>query len=199
MNRKSNISAFILCGGKSLRMGTEKGMVHYNNKPFIQWVIDAVQPIVKNIFLVTDNEEYSKFGYPLVSDIHKNKGPVGGIYSALVRSESDSNLILSCDVPNISTSVLQNYLIDNLTGDEDVTFLSDDKNVYPLIAIYNKRVLPKFLKAINSDNLKLKIILRELESKNIKVDKACSRFLININSKEELKKLEKKQIEISTK
>ncbi len=199
MNRKSNISAYILCGGKSSRMGTDKGMIRYNGKPFIKWVIEAIEPIIPSIFLVTDNEEYSKFGYPLIADIHKSKGPVGGIYSALQQSETDNNLILSCDVPNISTSILQNYLIDNLSDEKDVTFLSDNTNIYPLIAIYNKRVLPNFLKAINSDKLKLVNILKELECKNIIVDNEHTRCLININTKEELNLLKKKQIEISTK
>lgn len=199
MNRKSNISAYILCGGKSSRMQTEKGLVHFNDKPFIKWVIEAIEPITSNLFLVTDNQDYTVFRYPLIPDIYKDKGPVGGIYSALNQTETEYNLILSCDVPNISTSVLQNYLIDNLTEEKDVTFLSDDRNNYPLIAIYNKRVLQKFLKAIKSDKLKLINILNVLECENIRVDKEHLKTLKNINTIEELKILEKNQIEISTK
>ena len=72
MTANTNISAYILCGGKSSRMRTEKGLVNYLNKPFIQWVIEAVKPITKSIFLVTDNQNYRDFGFPLVLDIYKN-------------------------------------------------------------------------------------------------------------------------------
>lgn len=199
MNTKSNISAYILCGGKSSRMQTEKGLVKYKNKAFIQWVIDAIQPITKNIFLVTDNQDYSVLGYPLIADIYKDKGPIGGVFSALNQSETSSNLIISCDVPNISTSVIQKYLINNMSDYKDVTFLSDNDNIYPLIAIYNKRVVSKFLEAINSDKLKLVNLLSELECQNIKVKSDDFKALKNINTKEELEILENKEKEISTK
>ncbi len=199
MNNNPNISAFILCGGKSSRMQSEKGLVKFKNKPFIQWVIDAIKPITNNIFLVTDNPDYSFFGYTIVADVYKDKGPIGGIYSALNRSETEYNLILSCDVPNISTSVIQKYLINKMTNNHDVTFLSDDKNIYPLIAIYNKRLVPKFFDAITSDKLKLVSLLNELDCQNIKVKAEDFEFLKNINTKEELEKLEIKEKEISTK
>jgi molybdopterin-guanine dinucleotide biosynthesis protein A len=180
-------------------MQSEKGLVKFKNKPFIQWVIDAIKPITNNIFLVTDNPDYSIFGYTIVADVYKDKGPIGGIYSALNRSETEYNLILSCDVPNISTSVIQKYLINKMTNNHDVTFLSDDKNIYPLIAIYNKRLVPKFFDSITSDKLKLVSLLNELDCQNIKVKAEDFEFLKNINTKEELEKLEIKEKEISTK
>lgn len=196
MKAKKNISAFILCGGKSSRMGTEKGFVNYNNKPFIQLVIEAIEPITTNILLVTDNQEYADFNYPLVADIYKNKGPVGGIFSALDRSETENNLILSCDIPKISTAVIKNYLINNISDQKDVIFLSDDKNIYPLIGIYSKRVKPKFSEAISSNRIKLLSLLNELNCKIIEVDPRDFESLKNINTQNELKILEK---EISTK
>ena len=196
MKPKNNISAFILCGGKSSRMGTEKGLVNYNNQPFIQLVIDAIVPITTNIFLVTDNQEYTDFNYPLVADVYKNKGPVGGIFSALDRSETENNLILSCDIPKISTNVIKNYLINNISDQNDVIFLSDDKNIYPLIGIYNKSVKPKFSEAISSNRIKLLSLLNELNCQVIKVNPRDFESLKNINTQDELEILEK---EISTK
>jgi len=193
MKAKNNISAFILCGGKSSRMQSEKGLVKYKNKAFIQWVIDAIKPITNTIFLVTDNPDYSVFGYSIVADVHKDKGPIGGIYSALNRSETDSNIVLSCDVPIISTSVIQKYLINKMTDNHDVTFLSDDKNIYPLIAIYSKNVTPKFLEAINADKLKLVLLLKELKCLNIKVKSEDFESIRNINTKEELLIIENKE------
>jgi molybdopterin-guanine dinucleotide biosynthesis protein A len=77
--------------------------------------------------------------------------------------------------------------------------LSDDDNIYPLIAIYNKRIASKFLEAINYDKLKLVSLLRELECQKIKVKTEDFRALKNINTKEELEILENKEKEISTK
>ncbi len=199
MTANTNISAYILCGGKSSRMQTEKGLVNYLGKPFIQWVIEAVQPITKSIFLVTDNQNYGDFGFPLVPDIYKDKGPIGGIYSALNHSENEYNLLLSCDIPNISSSVINKYLVSNLSHDTDVSFLSDDNNSYPLIAIYDKRVTPIFLEAINLNKLKLVSLLSELNYQNIRVKSEHFESLKNINTKEELQGIEKKEKELNEK
>ena len=137
--------------------------------------------------------------YPLVPDVYKDKGPVGGIYSALNHSENEYNLLLSCDIPNISTSVINNYLISNLSIEKDVSFLSDDKNNYPLIAVYNKRLTPIFLEAINSNKLKLVSLLSKLEYQNIRINSNQFGSLKNINTKEELKIIEKKDKEINEK
>ncbi|NNL15334.1 MAG: molybdenum cofactor guanylyltransferase [Flavobacteriaceae bacterium] len=199
MNVSTNISAYILCGGKSSRMQTEKGLVTYLNKPFIQLVIEAILPITSNIFLVTDNQYYSSFGFPLIPDVYKEKGPVGGIYSALNHSDSDYNLLLSCDIPNITSSVIDNYLINNLSSDTDVSLLSDDSDSYPLIAIYNKRVESKFLEAINLNKLKLISLLAELNCQNIKVKKEDFNALKNINTKEDLRRIVKRENQLNTK
>lgn len=199
MNTNTNISAYILCGGKSSRMQTEKGLVNYLDKPFIQWVIEAVKPVTQNIFLVTDNQSYSKFGYPLVPDVYKAKGPVGGIYSALSHSINEYNLMLSCDIPNISTSIINRYLVTNLSNSTDVSFLSDNRNSYPLIAIYNKRVTPLFLEAIKLNKLKLVRLLNELNCQKIRVNNDDFQSLRNINTKEELHRIEKKEKEFKDK
>ena len=197
MNSNLHISCYILCGGKSSRMKSEKGLVKYLNKPFLQWIIEAVEPVTNKIFLVTDNKEYKVFNYPLVSDVFKNKGPVGGIYSALNHTKTDYNLILSCDVPNMSSKVIEKYLINNLDDEKDVIFLSDDKSKYPLIAVYNRRIVSNLFKAIEANKLKLISFIRELKIKDIKIDKVDYKALQNINTKEELINLEKKKIEIS--
>ena len=92
MNSKRNISDYILCGGLSSRMHQEKGLVLFKEKPFMAHVIAAVTPITNDIYLVTKNLDYEVFGYPLVSDIYENKGPVGGIYTALNHSKTQRYL-----------------------------------------------------------------------------------------------------------
>ena len=96
----------ILCGGKSSRMQSEKGLVLFNEKPFIEHIIEAALPISNEIQLVTNTSHYDYLPYKKIKDIELDKGPIGGIYSALVYSNSDNNLILSCDVPLISTELL---------------------------------------------------------------------------------------------
>ena len=69
---KKNITGIILSGGKSTRMGTDKGFLLLNKKPFTQYSIDALQPLVSEILIVSDNPDYDVFGLKRIKDITKN-------------------------------------------------------------------------------------------------------------------------------
>ena len=51
MNSENNITAYILCGGKSQRMKTEKGFLIFQDKTFVENIISAIKPIANAIFL----------------------------------------------------------------------------------------------------------------------------------------------------
>ena len=189
MNREKNISAYILCGGTNRRMQTEKGLILYNDKTFIEWIIDAIKSITDSIFLVTKNEDYQKFGYPLIPDIHHSKGPVGGVFTALKHSTTDNNLILSCDIPNITSYVLKTYLVDKIDDRNDVIYGADENRDYPLIGIYSNRITSKFETALNNDHLKLVRLLEKVNCNCVKTNPEDYSALQNINTQEELKKL----------
>src|SRR5690606_26607517 len=167
MSKPHHIPVYILCGGKSTRMQTEKGLVCFDNKPFIQHIIDAVKPITNNIVLVTKNTGYKTFGYKLIEDIYADKGPVGGIYTALKHSQSTNNLILSCDIPFITTQILEKIIEKH---ESEVTFLSDNKKNYPLIGIYQRHLEKLFEEAILNNELKLQQVLQKTISQNILID-----------------------------
>ena len=190
MVAQKNIGVYILCGGLSLRMGEEKGMVAFKGKPFVEHIINAIYPISPQIQLVTSNQVYRRFGFPLVKDIYENKGPVGGIYTALKHSKFEWNIILSCDIPNIRTAVLRHYLL-NLNTAADIVFLKDDKRDYPLIGLYRKTVLPTFRKALLQDELKLMQTIFATNFHAIQVKAEDQVCLSNVNTKEDLEYLTK--------
>jgi molybdopterin-guanine dinucleotide biosynthesis protein A len=186
MENSKEISAYVLCGGKSIRMQTEKGLVGYKGKPFIRWIIEAIMPITSNIILVTSNRNYSLEGLPMIEDTFPDKGPVGGIYTALKHSKSDRNLILSCDVPKINTELLRDLTDKSEKKDAPVTFLSDGKNDYPLIGVYKKEALETFADAISADKLKLCSLVNMISHQKIIINSEQKSLVQNINSKAEL-------------
>lgn len=196
MSKLHHIPVYILCGGKSTRMQTEKGLVCIDNKPFIQHIIDAVKPVTNAIILVTKNQDYKTFGYKLIEDIHEDKGPLGGIHTALKHSQYTDNLILSCDVPFITTEVLEILLEKH---ESEVTFLSDDNKNYPLIGIYQKQLEELFEEAILNNELKLQQVLQKTKSQNILIDTKYQSSLKNINTKEELEESLKSKNQMSIK
>lgn len=178
----------ILCGGKSSRMQSEKGLALYQNKAFIKHIIEAVLPISTNIQLITNTNQYDYLQYPKIKDILIDKGPIGGIYSALTNSKTELNLILSCDIPLISTEILLE-LIHKHNTDFDVSVFADDTRTHPLIGIYSKRIIPILKIAIDKNDLKLMNILSKIKHQLIYVVDERSKLFKNINSVAELNEL----------
>ncbi len=178
----------ILCGGKSSRMQSEKGLVLYHNKPFIEHIIAAVLPISSSIQLITNTNDYDYLKYPKINDIVINKGPIGGIYSALANSKTELNLILSCDIPLISTEILLE-LIHKHNDNFEVSVFADDHRTQPLIGIYSKKIIPILEKSIEANDLKLMHLLSKVKHQLIPVVNEQSKLFKNINSMAELNEL----------
>lgn len=182
------VTVSILCGGKSSRMQSEKGLVLFQGKPFIEHIIEAVLPITDKIQLMTNTSDYDYLSFKKIKDIESDKGPIGGIYTALVHSESEINLILSCDIPLISTALLSD-LVTKHKSDFDVSVFSDNNKIHPLIGIYSKKIIPVLKKAIEDNDLKMMRLLDKVNHQLIKVDDELSSQFKNINSIAELNEL----------
>ncbi|WOD43109.1 molybdenum cofactor guanylyltransferase [Hwangdonia lutea] len=186
---KKHITGIILAGGKSSRMGTDKGFMLLNDKPFVQYSIDALKSLVSEIIIVSDDSDYDAFRLKRVNDITKNAGPIAGICSGLEASFTDYNLILSCDIPLISSEVLQ-QLIDAIDDDSEIIQIENQGKTMPLIALYKRHVKNKFKQFLQQDERRLRVAVKACKSKNIILEKEYEFSTMNVNTKEELKQVE---------
>ena len=131
MKAKNNITGIILAGGKSSRMGTDKGFVVYKNKAFVQHIIEALQPLVDEIIIVSNNPDYDVFGFKRVNDLIENAGPLAGVYTGLHYSKTENNLVISCDVPLINSETLS-LLMEGIDDNTDVVQLESNGKSMPL-------------------------------------------------------------------
>ncbi len=178
-------TGIILAGGRSSRMGYDKGLMRLSGICFIEHCIDALKPLVDNIIIVSNNSEYDAFGYPRVTDRIKNAGPLAGLYSGLYHSNSENNLVLSCDVPLIKTAVLE-LLLDPKHNHFDVVQLKSNERTMPLIASYKKRCMHKCLELLKRDERRLQEAVKQLATKTITIDSNLEFYVKNINTIDEL-------------
>ncbi len=186
---KKDITGIILAGGKSSRMGTDKGFLKLNRKSFVEYSIEAMKPLVSQMMIVSNNADYDAFKLKRVEDVIKNSGPLAGIYSGLSHSKTDYNLVLSCDIPFIKTSILE-MLINAQDGDADIVQILSDGKPMPLIALYKKRCETIFYNLLQNDERRLHVALNQCIVKNIELNPECDVFTTNINTPEELKEIE---------
>lgn len=177
-------TGIILAGGKSTRMGTDKGILKYKNKAFIQYSIEALQNIVDEIIIVSNDVKHDIFNLKRFPDLIKNSGPLAGIYTGLYYSKTENNIIITCDVPQINQSILE-LLIDTKNESFDVIQLRSEQKNMPLIAHYKKRNNSHFLKALGNGERRMNSVLKNLNVKTITVSKTDEKYLKNINTPKE--------------
>lgn len=184
MNRPM-ITGVIVAGGKSSRMGMDKGAICLGNKYLIEYAIEALQPFCSKLLINTQNEWYTQFGYPLVKDIIKDCGPMGGIYSSLLKAETQYIVALACDMPFVSAPIIEK-LIDNLHIYDCVVPRVGNK-YEPLCAIYSKTILPALEQHIKTANYALHELITESSHHFVDFENEAEAFM-NLNTLNDLNK-----------
>ena len=157
-----DITAIILAGGKSTRMGTNKSLLKIDDKTIIEKLCDLLQSMFKEVILITNEpDEYTFLRLPIFEDIFRYRGPLAGIHSGLKHSKTNLNFIISCDLPFMTKEMI-NYLIEYKT-DKLITVAKADGFIQQLAGKYSRECLApseKILKEAtmneNRDNVQYK-------------------------------------------
>lgn len=186
------LTGIILAGGKSQRMGQDKGLMILSNKPLISYAIEALKPLVTEILIVANSSDYDQFGYRVVNDLLPNSGPLGGLVTGLSHSKSERNMVLSCDTPFISSDLLS-FLLTGVQRHEVVVPLYDGY-VQPLAGLYDKSCLSQLRALVNSGQLKMRRAVQQLNCREVVIDESLDFYseslFKNINTPEALEEAE---------
>jgi molybdopterin-guanine dinucleotide biosynthesis protein A len=133
-----DLTAFILAGGKSTRMGADKAFVTLDGRTLLARALELARSVTPDVRIVGDATKFAAFA-PVVEDVFRGCGPLGGIHAALRSSQTELNLILAVDVPFVSTALLQ-YLIKRARSSASavVTIAQAGGGWQPLCAIYRR-------------------------------------------------------------
>lgn len=178
----SNISGFILAGGKSRRMGTDKALLTFQEKPLLEHMIKLIGPFCNTIAISGQNPDYSIFGVEMVPDLYSGCGPIAGIYSSMNHSGCDWNLLVGVDVPYVNEELL--FLLISNIGERDCIIPQHTSGVEPLIGLYHRRALPVVEEMIKGGNYKLTDLVSKLNTQYLDCNdlvKKYPRLFMNIN------------------
>jgi molybdopterin-guanine dinucleotide biosynthesis protein A len=108
--KRDDISAFVLAGGRSSRMGRDKAFLQLHGRTLLDHALQTARSVATNVSVVGQREKFGSYG-EVVQDTFRERGPLGGIHAALRASKTDLNLILAVDTPFVGSAVLE-YLIN---------------------------------------------------------------------------------------
>ena len=183
----------ILCGGKSTRMGTDKGLLKLASTPWAQVAADKMKalqiPVVLSINTAQLNEYSSFFDASILIaddpqlDIY---GPLRGVLSVHKCYPGKDLFVLACDMPLIDISILQQLLEVYLNNKNFDSFIfSNEQEPEPVCGIYTSRALAQILRIFESGQLakhSLKFILEQLNTLLTPLKEDQKKYFINANS-----------------
>lgn len=132
----SSISGFILVGGASSRMGTDKAALLLEGRSFVQRIAEELMAVTNSVTLIGKGFENLQLNLPSASDIYENWGALGGVHAALSNSRSPWSLIVACDLPFVTAGLFAR-LADLREDSEAVAAIQKDGRPQPLAALYS--------------------------------------------------------------
>lgn len=180
----NKLTGIVLAGGLSTRMGQDKGLLQYKGRTLVEYSIEVMKTLCSEIIISSNNSDYKHFGYQLVSDIHQQTGPIGGLYAALSESKTDDTIICPCDMPYITGNIIK-QILNEKSHNMAVVAKSKTEKIYPTLGYYNKSCLPIILQQIEQGNYKMQWLLKKLNAQSVVIDDAKS--LLNFNSPEDIR------------
>lgn len=185
----SDISTYVLAGGKSTRMGSPKAELIWRHKTFIEHIVDTIKASNLEVNIIAEKKLDQKMQVNTIPDLIPDKGPLGGIYTALTHSKYCYNLILGCDMPCISSQSIHAFI--SRTRHETINIAYVQNQIQPLFALYHVSLLPDIEIAIDSNELAMHKFVEKHAYHCINMNEFAEEFR-NINTNEDYQSLIRK-------
>ncbi len=146
-----SVKGLILAGGRSSRMGKDKGSLDYHGKPQREYAADLLQNMGIETFISCRPDQLNTLnGYKGITDAFVDMGPVGGILSAFLFDPNAAWLVVACDLPLITTDFLKILLENRRPSALATAFKSPDNDFpEPLITLWEPKAYPEILQFLS--------------------------------------------------
>ncbi|QIP18040.1 NTP transferase domain-containing protein [Spirosoma aureum] len=148
-----SLNGLVLIGGKSIRMGQDKSVLAYHNKPQREHLTDLLQACCNKVFWSVNGHQAAELAdveQPLIVDAFDNiVGPLNGILSAFQAMPDAAWLVVACDMPLLTAQSIHALVIGRDPAKHATAFYdSDGRFPEPLLSIWEPSIWPILQKAI---------------------------------------------------
>jgi molybdopterin-guanine dinucleotide biosynthesis protein A len=185
------VSAAVMAGGKSRRMGRDKAWLDLGDgRPIVQHVIDVLREVADEVFLVANDERFATLGLRVVPDRFPEGGALGAIATGVGAAAHDRVLVAACDMPFLRAEVFR-LLVERSEGyDAVVPRIGTDLETFH--ALYAKACLPAMERALSQGRLRVisffdDVRILELGEDELRRVDPELRSFTNVNTPEELR------------
>lgn len=189
--------AFVLAGGRSSRMGTDKALLLLDGAPLIAHALAKINELGLSARIAGSRSDLTAYA-PVVEDLRPDCGPLGGIEAALAASGSELNVFIPVDLPMLPSVFLQWMLTRATITGASATIPLLQGRPQPLCSVLRRDLLPVVSGAIDRGSFKVMDALTggsadlfDVEAiapmrRDWRVEPAVDRWFQNLNRPEDL-------------
>jgi molybdopterin-guanine dinucleotide biosynthesis protein A len=186
------LSVVIQAGGRSTRMGENKALKSFLGRPLVERVVRRLEPIADEILLTTNEPDAFAFLHiPRFPDVRPGLGPLGGLHTALAKSQHPWVAVVACDMPFASAPLL--VASAGILAQEamDVVIARSPEGFEPLHAAYRRGAcLPAIEAALDAGERRViswfpRVRVRTLTSEELARYDPDGIAFLNVNTAEE--------------
>ncbi len=162
------ITAAILAGGDSRRIGIPKAFLEMAGKPLVEYIIDGIADLFAEIIIITnDPDAYDFLPYRKAPDVITGdvKSSLRGLHGALRAASHRHCLVIPCDMPFINRGLIKKMA--SYIGDYQVVAPFTGGHYQPLHAFYQQSCLPLIENQLMAGNHKITTLFDQLAVKCI--------------------------------
>ncbi len=159
----AEIGGYVLAGGKSSRMGTDKALLELGGNPLIRHAVKKLRRVCVDVRICSGTSALEAYA-PCIPDLHPGCGPIGGMEAGLAHSRFDWNLFLTVDMPFVPSALLWSSLQTWLQGEDQgarIRLYRVDGRPQPGFCLLHREVLPFLTAAIARGEHKLMLAFQE--------------------------------------
>ena len=171
-------------------MGMDKAFVEFSGCTLLARVLEVTRAVINDVRIVGDTAKFAAFA-PVVEDIFRDCGPLGGIHAALRASSAELNLMLAVDVPFVSPALLQHLIAKARGSNAIATVPRADGGWQPLCAVYRREFADAAEKALRAGRCKIGALFDDVKVQAIEEEDLVragfvSGLFRNLNTKDDL-------------
>ncbi len=180
------IRGLVLAGGKSLRFGEDKALAIYEGISFLERAVSLLASLeLKPIVVTREGADYPRTECTVLYDRLPEKGPLGGIYTAMSIFKDTSFLVLACDMPALTSEVISAILTTHEAGFE-ITAYSTESGMQPFPGLYEPSLLGVVRRQMEQDHLSMKQLWDRVPAKKLISWVGDEKVFRNMNNKSDL-------------
>lgn len=176
------IKGVVLAGGESRRFGSNKARALYRGATLLDRSVGLLKENqIETALVANSTQDYSKVDCMILRDKIPGKGPLGGLYTAMLYWSDRPLLVLTCDMPALSGDVIKNLIKKHSKKNKITVYEDKDLGTLPFPGIYDPILLSEIENRLKNERLSMKELISSAGAKKLDRSGFCPEVFSNIN------------------